>query len=55
MNNDTVRYENYEKQRTEQQALVQATVIQPFTPEIYKKSDEEKMELKNAKAGILKR
>ena len=46
--NESVRYENYEKQRAEQQAIVQASVIVPFTPEVYKKTDKERVELKNA-------
>lgn len=41
-------FDKYEKQRAEQQAIVQASVIVPFTPETYKKTDKEKIELKNA-------
>lgn len=42
-------YEKFEHKRAEQQAIVQASVIVPFTPEVYQKTDQEKLDLKNAK------
>ncbi len=46
----SLEYDKYIRQREQLQAEVQATVIVPFTPEIYAKTEEEKIELKNAKA-----
>ena len=42
-------FEKYQHQRDVLQAEVQASVVPAFTPEIYAKTESEKIDLKNAK------